>query len=109
MRILDRRKYPRSRQKFPVRIFKEDLDYFLEGVIVNLSQQGAFIKTQHCRYLQVKDEAMLTCLLPPDFTGHDATIGLQGPAIVRRIDQQSEGVAVEFVKMFRQFKRISFS
>ena len=92
-----------------MKLFKEELECSLEGVTVNLSQDGAFIKTTGCRFFQVQDEAILTCLLPPDFTGQDKTIGLRGRAIVSRVDQESEGVAVEFTSMFRQFERISSS
>jgi len=70
-----------------------------------MSQMGAFIRTEDCSSFQVKDEAIVTCFLPPDFTGQDEFIGLQGKATIRRLDPVNKCVAVEFVRSFRQFKR----
>jgi hypothetical protein len=42
---------------------------------------------------------------PPDFTGQNKTIVLQGDAVITRIDQENEGVAVEFINALRGFER----
>jgi hypothetical protein len=44
--------------------------------------------------------------LPPDFTGQNKTIGLQGDAVITRIDRENEGIAVEFIKTFRELEPI---
>jgi len=50
---------------------------------------------------------MITFLLPPEFTGQDGAIGLQGEAVVTRVDSMREGVGIEFVRSFRQFEQVS--
>jgi len=49
----------------------------------------------------------LTFFLPPDFTGQRKIIGLQGDAVITRIDQENKGIAVEFIKALREFERIN--
>jgi hypothetical protein len=102
----DHRKYPRLNQEFEVHIYKHGLDLALDGTSVNISQGGAFIKTRDCQNFQVHDMAVVAFLLPPRFTGQDKTIGLQGGAVVSRIDQQKQGIGVEFVRHFRLFDLI---
>jgi len=77
----------------------------IEGVTQNLSQGGALIKTGDWRTFQIDESAIVTLFLPPTFSGQDETIGLQGMAVVRRIDQEKEGVAVQFTESFKQFAR----
>jgi hypothetical protein len=48
----------------------------------------------------------VVCFLPPGFTGQDEPICLLGDAIVRRVDQVNEAVAVEFVKNLKQFEPV---
>ncbi len=43
----------------------------------------------------------------PDFTRQNKTIVLQGDAVITRIDQENEGVAVEFINVLRGFERIN--
>jgi hypothetical protein len=71
---------------------------------VDLSQGGVFIKTENWRFFKPKESTNLTFFLPPDFTGQDTAIGLQDSAIVRRVDQLREGIAVEFIEEFRQLR-----
>ena len=42
-----------------------------------------------------------------DFTGQNKTIVLQGDAVITRIDQENEGVAVELINALRGFERIN--
>ncbi len=106
MRKTDERQLPRMTQNFQVKLRKKGQDFSLEGRSVNIGQGGAFIKTEHWRSLQVDNRAVLTFLLPPEFTGQSHVISLQGSAVVTRVDQENESVAVEFVKSFRQFEPI---
>ena len=85
------------------------LDVLLEGTTEDLSQGGAFIKIEDYRYFNPNESTGLTLFLPPDFTGQDTAIGLQGSAIVRRVDRLREGIAVEFIDEFRQFRPTTMS
>ena len=95
------------RRNFPVRLFMEDLNLFIEGITTNLSQGGAFIKSKNRHSCQAGALAVLTFFLPPDFTGQNETIGLQGDAVITRIDQENKGIVVEFIKTFREFERMN--
>jgi hypothetical protein len=45
---------------------------------------------------------------PPDFTGQNKTIVLQGDAVITRIDQENEGVAVEFINALRGLSVLTY-
>jgi hypothetical protein len=109
MRTFDQRKSPRIRQSFRVKLLRQGVDYTLEGTTTNLSQKGAFIRTKHYRSFQAGEPGEFTFFLPPDFTGQDKTVGLQGNAIISRIDQDNEGIGVEFIKSLKQFERVTIS
>lgn len=107
MRMSDSRRHTRLRKCFQVKLHQKVpsvLDVLLEGTTVDLSQGGAFIKTEDWGFFKPDESMNLTFLLPPDFTGQDTTIGLQGSAIVRRVDRLREGIAVEFSNELRQFR-----
>ncbi len=106
METLDHRKNIRIRRNFPVKLIKEGLDFPFEGMVANLSQKGAFIKSKNRFSLEAHAPVVLTFFLPADFTGQNKTIALQGDAVITRIDPENEGIAVEFIKTFREFERI---
>jgi len=105
MTIPNRRREPRLTLRFPVRISRDGWDLWFGGTSVNMSQTGAFIRTEDWSSFQVNDEAIVTCFLPPDFSGQDEFIGLQGKATIRRLDPVNKCLAMEFVKNFKQFER----
>lgn len=107
MEVREHRENIRVRHNFPVRLFMEDLNLFIEGITTNLSQGGAFIKTKNVHSCQAGALAVLTFFLPPDFTGQNETIGLQGYSVITWIDQENKGIAVEFIKTFREFERVN--
>ena len=109
MRTFDQRKSPRIRQSFRVKLLRQGVDYTLEGTTTNLSQKGAFIRTKHYRSFQAGEPGEFTFFLPPDFTGQDKTVGLQGNAVITRIDQDNEGIGVRFIKSLKQFERVIIS
>ena len=109
MRTFDQRKSPRIRQSFRMKLLRRGVDYTLEGMTANLSQKGAFIRTKHYRSFQAGEPGEFTFFLPPDFTGQDKTVGLQGNAVITRIDQDNEGIGVEFIKSLKQFERVTIS
>jgi hypothetical protein len=102
----DNRKYPRLKQKFEVQIYRQGLNLAFDGNSINISQGGAFIKTGTWHSFRVHDMAVLAFILPPRFTGQDKTIGLQGGAVVSRIDKNLQGIGVKFVRDFRLFDLI---
>src|SRR5512139_320134 len=106
MAARDRRKDIRVTQYFRAKLAKGDVPNGIEGETQNLSQGGAFVRTSDWRSFQVNDRTVVTLFLPPAFSGQEAPIGLRGAAIITRIDEENEGVALEFVRSFRQFERI---
>lgn len=106
MEVREHRKNIRVRRKFQVRLLMEDLNPSIEGITTNLSQGGAFIKSKNRHSCQAGALAFLTFFLPPDFTGQNKTIGLQGDAVITRIDQENKGIAVEFINALRGIERI---
>jgi len=89
-------------QNYQVELFKEGLDASIEGITENLSQKTTFIKTNDWRSFQVGESTILTFFLSPNFAS-----GFQGEAIVQGIDQENEGVMVEFVRSFKHFDPVS--
>jgi hypothetical protein len=79
----------------------------IDAVAQDLSPGGAFLKTENYHSLRVNDRALLTFFLPPDFTGQEGTIGLQGSAVISRIDQDNEGIGVQFVESLKQFEPVT--
>jgi hypothetical protein len=78
----------------------------LEGNTSDLSQGGAFIKTEGWHLFESGGLTELTFSLPPDFTGMDTPIWLQGDAVISRIDREKEYIAAEFVESFKEVVRI---
>jgi hypothetical protein len=106
MTTRDKRKHVRIKRFFEAKLSKAGTSHSIAGQTENVSQGGAFIKTKDWHSLKPNDKTTLTVFLPPLFTGQDATIGLQGSAIINRVDEENEGVAVEFLQNFKQFERI---
>jgi hypothetical protein len=106
MTTRDKRKHVRITQFFEAKLSKAGTSHSIAGQTENVSQGGAFIKTKDWHSLKPNDKTTVTVFLPPLFTGQDATIGLQGSAVINRIDEENEGVAVEFLQNFKQFERI---
>ena len=109
MRSFDQRKNPRIKQRFQVRFLKHGLDLTLDGITANFSQKGAFICTKHYPSLQVGDLAVFTFFLPPDFTGQNEIVGLHGSGVITRVDQENEGVGIEFIQSLKQFEPVTTS
>lgn len=106
METRDRRRNTRLHRQFVVHI-RSLTGSEAEGESDNVSQVGAFVKTERWGGFKARDEVVITFCLPPDFTGQDKPIGLRGEAIVTRIDPKREGVGVEFARSFRQFEQVS--
>jgi hypothetical protein len=100
------RKHPRIRHQFPVSLLSQDLNLHVQGVTSNLSRHGALIKVESYHLFRPGRLTLVTIYLPPEFTGQDKFIGLQGEATILRIDGANKGIAVEFRKPLKQFEPI---
>ena len=110
MRIREQRRNTRLMKKFQVTLQKRapgHLDLLLKGNTLDLSQGGAFIKTEGWNFFESGELTEVTFFFPTYFTGKDTSSGLQGPAIVRRVDRSREGIALEFIQELRQFRPIT--
>lgn len=108
MKTSDRRKHTRLRYEFPAMLLSQlGAEFPIEGAAIDVSQRGAFIKTKRWESFQLEDRAVVTFFIPPEFSGQGKVIGLQGDAIVTRIDQDQEGVAIEFLRHLKQFQPIA--
>ena len=106
MEVCEERKFKRVRCNFMVTLFNEKLNFFVQGVTANLSQHGAFIRMQSNFSFRAGTPITVTVFLPPDFTGQDGAIRLQGRAVILRSDEVNKGIAVEFCRALREFERI---
>ena len=102
----ERRRYVRIYRQFLTQIFTPRSEYETQGVTENISQGGAYIIVEDWRAFQTGDQTVITFLLLPSFTDRGKTIGLRGEAEVKRVDQQKEGIALEFSKDFQEFEKI---
>lgn len=105
----ERRKHVRIQRQFEARLFNAKFSYETEGLTENISQGGVYVKTRDWRLFQNGDQAIVTLFLPPSFTDRDKIFGLRGNAIVRRVDKQNEGVALEFSRDFQEFEKVDHS
>ena len=104
MDSFERRKYTRTLNHFNIKIRLTRTSKEVDGVTQNLSQGGAFVMSPSYPALQKNEQAETLLFLPPEFTGQNQTLTLTGPAVIRRIDKQKKGVAVEFLKELKTFK-----
>jgi hypothetical protein len=89
-----------------VTLFNKKLNFFVQGVTANLSQYGAFVRIQPHFSFRPGTSITVTVFLPPDFTGQDEAIRLQGEAVIARVDEANKGIALQFRKALRQFERV---
>ncbi len=101
----ERRRYVRINRQFVTQIFTPRSDYETKGVTENISQGGAYIKVEDWRAFQTGDQTVITFFVPPSFTDGGKTIRLRGEAVVKRVEQQNKGIALEFSKDFQEFEK----
>ena len=104
--IDERRRHVRINRQFVTKISTTRTDYETQGVTENISQGGAYIKVEDWRAFQTGDQTVITFFLPPSFTDRSKTIALRGEAEVKRVEQQNEGIALEFSRYFQEFEKI---
>ena len=102
----ERRRHVRINRQFVTQIFTPRSDYETQGVTENISQGGAYVKVEDWRPFQTGDQTVITFFVPPSLTDRGKTIGLRGEAEVKRVDQQNEGIALEFSRYFQEFEKI---
>ena len=101
------RQDPRFRVQFPTEIAVGEVGGpSSRGVTENISEHGALIRFDDWRACKINDRVTLTIFVPSPFLDQDETVGMQGVGVVTRIDEENEGVAVQFAKSFAQFERI---
>ena len=105
----ERRKHVRIQRQFEARLFNAKVKYEIEGLTENISQGGVYIRTRDWRSFQTGDQAIVTLFLPPSFTDREKMFGLRGNAIVRRVDNKKEGVALEFARELQEFQKVEHS
>lgn len=103
--LAERRKNVRLNHHFSAKFCKVGVYFPVEGVTENIGPCGAFIKLNDLHAFQLRDQIILTLFIPPSFSGHEQTIGLQGPARIIRLTGDNQGVAVRFSRSFKQFER----
>jgi len=87
MKCNDRRKSTRLQYQFPAMLMSHlGAGFPIEGAAINVSQRGAFIKTKRWESFRLQDRAVVTFFIPPDFSGQRRVIGLQGDAVITRVD-----------------------
>jgi hypothetical protein len=107
--LQDRRAHLRVRANFGAAILKSGCLRAAKGVTQNISQGGAFIQTEDWQAFSVEDRATVTIMLPAGFSGQDVPIGLEGMAIVSRVDPQHGGVGLRFERHFKFLERVNVS
>ncbi len=100
----DRRSDKRLLKRFQVTIKIVRTAAEIDGVTENLSQGGTFISSQALPSFQENEEAIVQLFLPPEITGQKGTLILNGPAVVKRIEKERCGIALEFQKVLRAFE-----
>jgi hypothetical protein len=100
MKIKKRQENLGFRHKSKVELFKEGMDFSIKGMTEKIGQKSVFIKTKDWQSFQVGDSTILRFILPTDYAG------FQGEAIVQEIDQENEGVMVEFVRNLKQLEPV---
>ena len=100
----ERRNNTRLLKKFQATIKIPRANAEIDGVTENLSQGGAFISSRYLPSFQENDEAIVQLFLPPEMTGQQSTLILNGRAVVKRIDKKRYGIAVQFQKALKAFE-----
>ena len=102
----ERRQDMRLDLHFETKLAKTGSPFPVEGMIENVSQKGALIRTKHFKTFQLKDKVTIVFLVPSNFSGHDMIIRLSDVGVVIRIDRKKSTIAIKFDRSLRQFTRV---
>lgn len=100
------REYMRCNGRFRAKLAGAETGISISGVTENISQVGTFIKTRDWRTFRTNDQVSVAISLPSIFTDQLGTIEMEGPGIITRVDEENEGIAIQFMRSFKQFKRM---
>ena len=104
MAVFERRKYVRTQNNFRIMVKIARRSTELDGITQNLSQGGAFISSPSWLLFQKNDQAEMRIFLPPEFTGQRDTLTLTGPGVLKRIEEDKQGIAFEFLRELKTFE-----
>jgi tetratricopeptide (TPR) repeat protein len=104
--IRHNREYMRCTGHFPAKLSKGQKGSFIEGVTENISQVGTFIKTKDWGKFRPDDQVSVAISLPSVFSEQFAAVEMLGPGIITRVDEENEGVGIQFSRSFKQFRRV---
>jgi tetratricopeptide (TPR) repeat protein len=102
-----KREYMRCSGRFPAKLAHAKTGVSTSGVTENISQVGTFIKTKNWSAFRTNDQVSVAISLPSVFLEQKAVIHMEGPGIIARVDEEKEGVAIQFLRSFKQFKRMA--
>ena len=100
------REYMRCNGRFRAKLANAETGVSISGVTENISQVGTFIKTDNWRAFRTNDQVSVAISLPSILSDQMGTIDMEGPGIIARIDEEDEGIAIQFMRSFKQFKRL---
>jgi hypothetical protein len=103
MDSFERRKDTRTLNNFRTKIRLTRISEEVDGVTLDLSQGGAFVTNASWLDFRKNEQAEMRLFLPPEFTGQEDTLTLTGPAMIKRVEQERQGVAVKFLKELKAF------
>ncbi len=106
MEMHERREDMRLNLHFMTKLAKTGLPCPVEGMIENVSQKGALIRTKSFNTFHLKDKVIMVFFVPSRFSGHDMTICLSDVGVVIRIDKRKAAIAIKFDRSLRQFRRV---
>jgi c-di-GMP-binding flagellar brake protein YcgR len=99
----ERRKHTRFQRRLKSEIILTNTSVEFDGITEDLSQGGAFILTPGWSEVQENDKTTVRLFLPPELTGQNDTLILQGSAVVRRAENNRGGIALQFMKQLKAF------
>ena len=91
---------------FPAKLANKKTGVSIDGVTENISQVGAFIKTRNWSAFRTNDPVSVAISLPSILSDQIANVDMEGPAIIAGVDEDNEGIAIQFMRSFRQFERV---
>jgi len=100
----ERRQHYRLSRRLKTKITVPRTSAEIDGFTFNISQGGAFILSPLCSDLEVDDQVSIGIFFPPKMTGQSQTLILNGPAVVKRIEGNKEGAAVQFLINLKAFE-----
>jgi c-di-GMP-binding flagellar brake protein YcgR len=100
----ERRNFIRLPKKFQVNVKIPRTGAEIDGVTENLSQGGALISSKSLPAFQRNDEAIVEFFVSPEMTGQRHILILKGMVVIKRIEKERQGIAVEFHKKLSSFE-----